>query len=191
VRCAITWKSRFVSDVALTPLTQADYPRFLEIVSETYTAGATLAGEMTAQQARARAAQDLEALLPYGPDTPSMLLRTVTVAGDHVGHVWLGVRGPAGTTYGWIWDVYIDPGHRGRRYGAAAIHLAETEARTRFGISEVRLNVFAGNENAIRLYQRLGYSVSSQVMRRALAQSAQPRPSSGPATTRPIESGAR
>jgi ribosomal protein S18 acetylase RimI-like enzyme len=172
----VACNSRSVSELTLAPLTHAQYPRFLELVSETYASGATNSGEMTAQQARARAAQELTALLPDGPETASMLVRTVNVTGRQVGHVWVGIRGPAEAKYGWIWDVYVDPAHRGRHYGAQAIHLAETEARARFGISEVRLNVFANNYNAIRLYERLGYAVTSQIMRRSIDSPSVPLP---------------
>lgn len=155
-------------ELTVSPLTRDEYPRFLELVTETYANNAAASGEMTFEQARARAAQDLEALLPKGPETPSMLLRSLHTADQCVGHIWLGLRGAADAQYGWIWDIYVDPRHRGNQYGASAIRLIEAEAARFFGVTEVRLNVFATNAAAVHLYERLGYSVTSQVMRRSI-----------------------
>jgi GNAT superfamily N-acetyltransferase len=149
-------------------MVQDDYPRFLTLVAETYAGGADRAGEMTHAQAMERARQDLQALLPNALETPSMLLRTLLVGADVAGHIWLGVRGPDSGRYGWVWDVYVDPHHRGHGYGAEAMRLVEDEARAVFGVSEIRLNVFAANQAAVRLYGRLGYVVTSQVMRKAI-----------------------
>ncbi len=97
-----------------------------------------------------------------------MLLRTIAVDSEPVGHIWLGVRGPVEGQYGWIWSLYVHPQHRGQGHAERAIHLSEADAHERFGITEVRLNVFAANRGAVRLYERLGYTVTSQVMRHAI-----------------------
>jgi ribosomal protein S18 acetylase RimI-like enzyme len=157
-----------VPRVNLAPMVPDDYARFLTLAAETYAGGAERSGEMTYAQARVRAQQDLEALLPNALETPSMLFRTLRVDAELAGHIWLGVRGADGGRYGWVWDIYVDPQHRGRGYGAEAMRLAEDEARAVFGITELRLNVFATNQAAVRLYDRLGYVVTSQVMRKAV-----------------------
>lgn len=154
--------------VFLVPVSAQDYATFLEQAADTYVVGATHSGEMTIEQARARADADLEALLTAGPQTPGMLLRTISVDGEPVGHIWLGVRGPAEAKYGWVWSVYVHPQHRSQGHAERAVRLVEAEALDRFGITEVRLNVFAANRGAIRLYERLGYAVTSQVMRRTV-----------------------
>ncbi|WP_167761093.1 GNAT family N-acetyltransferase [Geodermatophilus sp. DF01_2] len=154
--------------VFLLPVSTQDYAIFLEQAADTYVVGATHSGEMTIEQARARADADLKALLPARPQTPGMLLRTITVDGDWVGHIWLGVRGSAEAKYGWVWSVYVDPQHRGQGYAELAVRLVEAEALDQFGVTEVRLNVFAANRGAIRLYERFGYAVISQVMRRTV-----------------------
>jgi RimJ/RimL family protein N-acetyltransferase len=64
--------------------------------------------------------------------------------------------------------VYVHPQHRGQGHAERAVRLVEAEALDRFGITEVRLNVFAANRGAIRLHERLGYAVTSQVMRRTV-----------------------
>ena len=147
-------------------MSQDDFPGFLGVAAETYAEGAEQSGEMTYAQAKVRAGRDLHALLPDGPDTPAMLLRTLVVGAETVGHIWLGVRGPEGGRYGWVWDVHVDRDHRGHGYAAAAMRLIEDEAASALGVSEVRLNVFATNEPAVRLYDRLGFAVTSQVMRK-------------------------
>ena len=154
--------------VFLLPISVQDYATFLEQATDTYVVGAVQSGEMTLEQAHARADADLAALLPAGPQTPGMLLRTIAVDGEPVGHIWLGFRGPTEAQYGWVWSVYVHPQHRSQAHAERAIRLVEAEALERFGITEVRLNVFAVNRGAIRLYERLGYTVTSQVMRRTV-----------------------
>jgi ribosomal protein S18 acetylase RimI-like enzyme len=154
--------------ILLRPISPQDYSTFLEQAAETYAAGAADSGEMTYEQARLRAHADLTTLLPAGLQTPGMLLRTISSGNQPVGHIWLGLRGPADAKYGWVWSVHVDPQHRSRGHAGEAIRLAEAEARTLFGITEVRLNVFGANRGAVRLYERLGYAVTSQVMRKVV-----------------------
>ncbi len=154
--------------VSLVPISPQEYASFLDQAVDTYVVGAVQSTEMTSEQARARADADLKALLPAGPETPGMLLRMIAVAGEPAGHIWLGVRGPAEAQYGWVWSLYVEPQHRSQGHAQRAMHLCESEAQDQFGITEVRLNVFAANRGAICLYERLGYEVTSQVMRRAV-----------------------
>lgn len=65
-----------------------------------------------------------------------------TRAADHVGELGLGVA----------------TAHRGVGVGARLIQAAEAWARVQ-GIEKVCLGVFADNERARRLYERLGYGV--------------------------------
>ncbi len=62
----------------------------------------------------------------------------------------------------------IDPAHRGRGLGRAAMVLAEEAARSQ-GASELGLNVFGPNTVARRLYESLGYETTAVNMRKPLS----------------------
>jgi len=70
----------------------------------------------------------------------------------------LGRRRPPDTLM--IFSMWVDPAARRTGLGARLIATAETWARTWGGRSSV-LWVFAGNEPAIRFYDRIGFSVHS------------------------------
>jgi GNAT superfamily N-acetyltransferase len=59
-----------------------------------------------------------------------------------------------------VFSMWVDPGHRRRGVGAALIDAVIDWARSWGGLHVV-LWVFAGNEDAIRFYQRLGFAVES------------------------------
>jgi ribosomal protein S18 acetylase RimI-like enzyme len=57
---------------------------------------------------------------------------------------------------GRITELYVDPSRRGQGIGTLLVHAAEQYLQ-KLGCDVIRLEVFAPNENAYRLYRRLGY----------------------------------
>lgn len=73
-----------------------------------------------------------------------------------VGSIWIGPRAAGqGETF-WVWNIEIDPAHRGRGLGRSALLLAERAAAAH-GASQVGLNVLGPNHVARRLYESMGY----------------------------------
>ncbi|GAA2715354.1 GNAT family N-acetyltransferase [Micromonospora olivasterospora] len=70
-----------------------------------------------------------------------------------------------------IHHIEVHPAHRGRGHGRRMIQLAEAEV-ARLGYDQLRLNVFAHNTGAIRLYESLGFEVTNQQMRKPLTSDA-------------------
>jgi ribosomal protein S18 acetylase RimI-like enzyme len=87
--------------------------------------------------------------------------------GERIGRVWLGERF-RGQPIGFLYEVEIEPAFRGRGLGREAMLLVEEEARRR-GFTEIRLNVFGGNEVARSLYRSLGYAEFAIGMRKRLS----------------------
>jgi ribosomal protein S18 acetylase RimI-like enzyme len=83
------------------------------------------------------------------------------------GRVWLGER-EAGRSVGFLYDIEIEPRFRGRGLGRQAMLLVEEDAR-RGGFTEIRLNVFGGNEIARSLYRSLGYAEFAIAIRKRLS----------------------
>ena len=129
-------------------------------------------GTLPPEEAAAEAARGFADLLPDGLDTPSHHLFTVheTCERDVVGHLWLRVRAQPETAdevEGYVFDVELLPVARGRGLGRATMLAAEDAARD-LGATVMRLNVFGHNTTAMRLYESLGYTVTSAAMQAPL-----------------------
>lgn len=74
------------------------------------------------------------------------------------------------TLHGFIYELFVFAEERGKGYGKALMNAA-TEELQGLGMTEVRLNVFAGNP-AKHLYTDLGYKPYSTVMSLTLEQNA-------------------
>jgi ribosomal protein S18 acetylase RimI-like enzyme len=143
------------------------------------------AGLLPEHEATARAEQMFASLLPQGLATPLHVLRTVRRAEAPetvVGHLWMRVRPLSDEVEGYVFDVEIDPGLRGRGLGHATIQAAEQLARG-LDASVVRLNVFGHNTAALRLYDSLRYAVTSTAMTSRLDR---PRPADAGAVEPPM-----
>ena len=114
-------------------------------------------------EAEDRAARKLAELLPHGPQTEGMILRTAVAEGKPVGWVWAEGTTPARPGLGWLHSIDIDEGHRSRGYGRAVIAAIEAELAGR-GVPSLGLNVHGYNVGAQRLYERLGYELQAQQM---------------------------
>lgn len=100
-----------------------------------------------------RTRKQLDGILTEGAATPGHDFFDL-VEEEPVGSLWVADR--EGDLY--IYDIVVDARHRGRGLGTAALRAVEDLARKR-GANGVALSVFAHNDGAIRLYERLGYEV--------------------------------
>ena len=114
-------------------------------------------------QARTRALEGNATLLPDGADTPGMVFSVLEHEGTAVGTLWTGPRdGKA-----FVYDVEADAAHRGRGHGRTLMLLAEAQGIAN-GLPTIRLNVFAGNTPAERLYESLGYETVTHHLYKSL-----------------------
>jgi ribosomal protein S18 acetylase RimI-like enzyme len=133
---------------------------------ETYVAERIAAGESPEVAARV-AAEQSEALFPGGSPAEGQHVFRLQVGDEPVGWLWLGRAPEPAPDAWWVYDLQVDPAHRGRGHGRAAMLLAEREARTRGG-RELGLHVFGRNTVARRLYESLGYRTDSVRMSKPL-----------------------
>ena len=148
----------------LEPLTDAEFDAWAEHSRQGFAAQQVAAGLQPEAEAREAAQRGFAALLPDGLATPTHhVFRVVGPEGGTVGHLWVRVRELSSEVEGYVYDVELLPEARGRGLGRATMLAAEEVART-FGVTVMRLNVFGHNTRAIRLYESLGYTVSSATM---------------------------
>ncbi|MER8100281.1 GNAT family N-acetyltransferase [Kitasatospora sp. NPDC094016] len=122
---------------------------------------------LSEEQARARSHLDHRRQLPQGADSPGVALRRLHAEGESepLGSLWVDFHRrdlPNGGPLAWVMTVEVSPAHRGRGHGRTLMLLAERECLAA-GVRDLGLNVFAGNEVAIRLYASLGYRVTNRI----------------------------
>jgi ribosomal protein S18 acetylase RimI-like enzyme len=152
--------------IELVPM--ADYESRIEALFAGYAQDLVQERGLWHGEAEARAAGRLAELLPDGPRTDGMILRTVVAWGVPVGWVWAGLPAPPRPAMGWLHNIEIDEPYRRRGYGRAAVTAVETELARR-GVRTMGLNVHGANTGARRLYDRLGYRLLAQQMAKHLA----------------------
>ena len=154
--------------LSLRPMTDDEYSTFRQRLLASYAADVAQAKAISADAALADAQKQTDDLLPDDLDTDGQLLFTAVGADDRaVGLLWLSTTSPGGAPAGWIYDIEVDESHRGKGYGREVMLLAEQECRQR-GLASIRLNVFGPNLVARRLYESLGYEITSQNMAKPL-----------------------
>ncbi|MEV0222741.1 GNAT family N-acetyltransferase [Streptomyces sp. NPDC050704] len=137
------------------PMTEAEFGSWMERANEDYVQDWTARGVPEAE-ARAKCEREQATSLPDGLSSEGMEFSVLEHEGTPVGRLWLGSHD------GWafVYDVEADERYRGRGYGRSLLLLAEAQAIA-VGRTGIRLNVFAGNAPAERLYDSLGYETTT------------------------------
>ncbi|MDX2623817.1 GNAT family N-acetyltransferase [[Kitasatospora] papulosa] len=148
-------------------MTQREFDAWAAVSVGTY-ARSWMERGVPQEQARRKSETDHAANLPDGLATPGMYFHVLVHDGAVVGHVWVARREePEGQDLGYVFDVEVRRGHRGRGYGRALMHLAE-DVTLDAGLGLLGLHVFASNTPALRLYESLGYEVTQYNLAKAL-----------------------
>ncbi|MFF4379666.1 GNAT family N-acetyltransferase [Kitasatospora sp. NPDC001547] len=129
--------------------------------------GAMVDSGLTEEQARARTAAGRENPVASDPEAPGAVVRRLYGEGgqEPYGLLWLQLRLrdlPDGEPLAWVMKVEVSPAHQGRGHGRTLMLVAERECLAA-GVRNLGLNVFSGNEVAVRLYTSLGYLVTERL----------------------------
>ncbi|MGD1014783.1 MAG: GNAT family N-acetyltransferase [Acidimicrobiales bacterium] len=102
-------------------------------------------------------------------DIPNDSQRIFDVLDDDVaiGSLWLAKREDGNSGEWFIYDIVIDPEHRGKGLGRSTMQAAEEYVRSEGG-TRLALNVFGPNTVARSLYESMGYSVLAIGMKKEL-----------------------
>ncbi|MGW1835275.1 GNAT family N-acetyltransferase [Streptomyces sp. NPDC002067] len=136
------------------PLTAAAYPDW-RAVAVADRARLLAAPGLTSEEAAQAAEAEHRALLVEGAATPHHALRTLTVGGTGVGHVWTDLR-PPDLPGGRVLDLLVAPEHRGHGHGRALLGVAERECLAA-GVPLVALTVRTDDTAARGLATACGY----------------------------------
>jgi GNAT superfamily N-acetyltransferase len=153
--------------VRLRAMREEEWAAMRERVAAGYAQAKVEAGEWEEAEALRLAHEQTDELLPGGVDTPGMLLLSCEdERGEVVGSAWVALASSNGPG-AWIYDIEVEAAARGQGYGRWLLAALEQAVRER-GVSELGLNVFAGNDVARALYESSGYEPTSIHMRKHL-----------------------
>ncbi|WP_437667262.1 N-acetyltransferase family protein [Sorangium sp. So ce1182] len=156
--------------ITLRPMEVSELEAFIRLAIEGYADDRAVAVSARAEDARRNARAQVEALLPRGLATPDHHIYTVVEGDAAVGHLWLAVTDVDGFRSVIIYDIQLREEARGRGVGRRVMELAE-EVASGLGARDLELHVFARNTRARRLYETLGYEITSLCMRKTLGSS--------------------
>ncbi|WP_062288366.1 GNAT family N-acetyltransferase [Demequina phytophila] len=153
--------------LTLVPIPASRFSAWQARCQAEYAADLVAAGEPPSEADR-HAAESLAESFPSGaPTAHHAVFDLVHEVDGVVGYLWIGPDRSEDEAAWWVWDVVVEPGHRGKGYGRTAMLLAEDHARAA-GARTLGLSVFGHNETARRLYESVGYDVTTVKMRKAL-----------------------
>ena len=145
--------------LTLRPMTEAEFERYYATGVDDYAQERARNLHTSLEQERVEAARQYAELLEDGLQTPDQHLWSVTLdTGEAVGMLWVSINPERRSAF--IFDIAVDPAHRGKGYGRQTLTLLEDELRP-MGITRIGLNVFSDNDTAINLYRSQGYSVTN------------------------------
>ncbi|MDQ0893846.1 GNAT family N-acetyltransferase [Agromyces ramosus] len=151
-------------DIRLVPKSEDETARWLPVAMAAYEQARREAGDTPEQAAEGRRMSEQQ-FFPGGRLVAGHFLFTVVVDDDDAGWLWIGPSNDPSAW--WVWDIEVHEAFRRRGIGRATMLLAEDVARSQ-GASAIRLNVFAYNHDAIRLYDSLGYETASMYKQKRL-----------------------
>ena len=151
----------------LTPMTESEFEAYLEKAVPEYAADKAGAGDWSEEEALERSRKSYYQQLPQGVKSENNYLFRILLeeSGEKIGMIWMKHEVPR--PLGFIFDIVLDESQRGKGYGKQTM-LALEEFAAGLGIEEIGLHVFAHNPPAMKLYNRLGYEITSQNMTKKL-----------------------
>jgi ribosomal protein S18 acetylase RimI-like enzyme len=158
-----------VKAIRLKRMTEDEYPTYRDAAVRGYAEDKLRSGDWAGRDALTLSSQAFHRFAPSGIQTPDQHFFTVHDAATDakVGWLWFQVRDDGAYRTAYLCDLVIFDEYRRRGYGIAC--LAELDAQAKaLGIGRLGLHVFGHNTEALALYQRCGYKITTYAMAKDL-----------------------
>ncbi len=155
--------------ISLRKMTRLEFDQYLARAVPGYAAEKQKGEGMTASEAMKVSEETYAKLLPQGLESSGQYLFSIVQKSSNqsVGVLWFAERIVGDRKQAYIYDFEVDVSHRGNGYGKEALRLLESEARA-VGLTSMALHVFGHNQNAFRLYEKMGYRTTNIFMAKDL-----------------------
>ncbi len=151
--------------VRLEPMTEAEFRAYRERGIARRAGIRVAQGVWKEAEALAASRAEYDRELPNGRATPHqhLVVARDAASGARVGEAWYSLETRGGRAQFWVEWLTVDPEHRRRGYGSALVRALAEEAR-RAGADRLGLFVRTANEEAVALYDRLGFTTVGRIV---------------------------
>jgi ribosomal protein S18 acetylase RimI-like enzyme len=150
-------------------MTREEYQHFREWSIRDYAEEMIQSRVLGKDDAWAKSREDIDKLLPDGPDTKGHFLFSIVAEpdGQRVGSLWFSSSDPGGSGGGFVYYLVVTEQFRRRGHAFEAMRAIERFAAKQ-GLTRIDLHAFGHNISAIALYRKLGYQTVDITMSKSL-----------------------
>ncbi|WP_373634671.1 GNAT family N-acetyltransferase [Listeria ivanovii] len=150
----------------LQKMTSVDLKDFLSSAITDYAKDKVEAGTWSEQEALAKSKASFDKLLFDGVTTPNEHLYSIFTS-QKIGYLWFHTDETTSQKTAFIYDFVIFEKFRGQGFGTKSLEALDILAKE-MQINKIELHVFAHNQIAIRLYNKIGFENTDITMAKYL-----------------------
>ncbi|EAD5763373.1 GNAT family N-acetyltransferase [Listeria monocytogenes] len=147
-------------------MTASDLEDFLSTAITDYANEKVEAGTWDEEEALAKSQDSFNKLLYDGITTPNEYLYSI-ISGEKIGYIWFHVDKTRSGKHAFIYDFVIFEAFRGKGFGTKTLEALDKLAKD-MEITKIELHVFAHNQTAIGLYNKVGFQNTDITMAKYL-----------------------
>jgi ribosomal protein S18 acetylase RimI-like enzyme len=153
--------------IRINPMSEDQFNSFLKTSVDNYAQEKIKAENLSIEDGYKIANTTFDSLLPQGLLTKSQYLYFVFNYDQEIGWFWFGKKVEGKKEFGYIYDIYLLPEHRGKGYGKNLMSVIESEIKS-LGFKTIRLQVFGHNTIAQKLYLNSGFHITNIMMNKEI-----------------------
>ncbi|EIC9405682.1 GNAT family N-acetyltransferase [Listeria monocytogenes] len=147
-------------------MTASDLEDFLSTAITDYANEKVEAGTWDEEEALAKSQDSFNKLLYDGITTPNEYLYSI-ISGEKIGYIWFHVDETRSGKHAFIYDFVIFEAFRGKGFGTKTLEALDALSKE-MQITKIELHVFAHNQTAIGLYNKVGFQNTDITMAKYL-----------------------
>lgn len=149
------------------PFTSEDFDAYIKLQNEEYANDLILIKEMTFNEALEYSQKEMTKFIPEGHQTKGHTFLNIIHQNEKIGVLWYWTMEGKTAPSIFLCHLYLYEKFRGQGFGKKALTFLENESQ-KLGARELMLHVFGHNKNAIKLYEKFGFSPWSIQMKKPL-----------------------
>ncbi|MFO3790450.1 GNAT family N-acetyltransferase [Bacillus mojavensis] len=154
--------------LTLEDMTVEEFKAFRGMSVQNYAKQNIASGTWTEKEAMEKSEQAYEKMIPHGRNSSNHTFWNITnEQGERIGWLWLYADPLHPQKEAFIYSFGLYEAYRGKGLAQLALQTLDGRARE-MGVERLALHVFAHNETAVHLYQKMGYIMTNIKMRRQL-----------------------
>lgn len=147
--------------IQLRAMTANEYPAYCDYFIDDYSREIVENYGHSMDRAVELAKQDLLRSFPNGLETNEHELLCIEFDSEVIGYLWHSINVDEKSTF--IYDFFIFLNSRNNGYGKWAMRALELKLKP-LGIEQIKLRVAYQNQRALKLYQKVGFTISGYNM---------------------------